>query len=42
MKQIERHQQKILTDVEQLKLYKESVISAEEEKGEIVFILFKC
>ncbi|XP_076109141.1 uncharacterized protein LOC143077977 isoform X2 [Mytilus galloprovincialis] len=33
IKQIERHQQKILTDVEQLKLYKESVISAEEEKG---------
>lgn len=41
MKQIENKQKEIITEVEQLKLYKESVISAEKKQGEVVFMLFK-
>lgn len=41
MKQIERQQKETLTDVGQLKLFKESIISAEEEKSEDIFLLFK-
>lgn len=41
VRQLGRQQQEFITDVQQLKLYTESVISTKEEKGKVILTLFK-